>query len=397
MAAPLGSPRAPRFDIADIVRAHRAEVEQLQPLGAAEKRVLSALALCRTAALGGFVDRCCACGHEHPAYNSCRNRHCPKCQALAQEQWIAERARQLLPARHFHVVFTLPSQLRALCRFAPRPMFDALFQAAAHTLLDLAASRWAAVPGITAVLHTWTRELHLHPHVHMLVTAGGLAFDGEAWVSRKRYLLPIAMMQAVFRGKMLEALRRMHAAGVFAGFDAFEDPEAFDRLLGRLASLAWVVYTKRPFHRAEHVLRYLGRYTHRVAISNSRLVDVSPTAVTFRTRGDQKVTLPPVEFLRRFLLHLLPDGFHKIRHYGLYASANARTRWVQARDLLRAEAAPARLVAPASEAAAPADTEPPTWVDQLLALTGRDVRRCPRCGGPVERLPLPRAPPTAAS
>jgi hypothetical protein len=390
VAAPLGSSRAPRFDIADIVRAHREELEHKLALGPAERRVLSAIALCRTAALGGFLDRCCACGHEHPAYNSCRNRHCPKCQALAQEEWIAERAEQLLPVRHFHVVFTLPSQLRPLCRFAPREMFDALLQAAARTVLELAASRWAAVPGITAVLHTWTRELLFHPHVHLLVTAGGLSLDGETWVSRKRYLFPIAMMQVVFRAKMLEALRRMGKQGIFDGLDAFEDPEAFDRLLAQIARLDWVVYTKKPFHRAENVLRYLGRYTHRVALSNSRLLEVSPTAVTFRTRGEEKVTLHPVEFLRRFLLHLLPDGFHKIRHYGLYASANAQTRLNAARGLLlpagTAEGAPAR----------EGDGEQATWADQLLALTGRDVRRCRRCGGPVERIPLPRAPPAVA-
>lgn len=395
MAAHLGFPRRPRFDIADIVRAHREALEQSLALGPAEQRVLSAIALCRTAALGGFVDRCCCCGHEHPAYNSCRNRHCPKCQALAQEQWIAERAEHLLPVRHFHVVFTLPSQLRPLCRFAPREMYDALLQSSARTVLDLAASRWAAMPGITAILHTWTRELLLHPHVHMLVTAGGLSTGGETWVPRKRYLLPIAMMQGVFRAKMLEALRAMHAKGTFDGFDLLQDPEAFGRLLAKVAKLDWVVYTKRPFRRAEHVLRYLGRYTHRVAISNSRLLDVTPTAVTFRTRGADKATLHPVEFLRRFLLHVLPDGFHKIRHYGLYASSNAATRWVTARDLLRParpEATPADKPAPEQDGG-----EQPSWADQLLALTGRDVRRCPRCGGLIERIPLPRAPPAAAT
>lgn len=394
MAAPLGFPGRPRFDIADLVRAHREALERSLVLGSAEQRVLSAIALCRTAALGGFVDRCCSCGHEHPAYNSCRNRHCPKCQALAQEQWIAERAEHLLPVRHFHVVFTLPSQLRPLCRFAPREMYDALLQASARTVLDLAASRWSAIPGVTAVLHTWTRELRHHPHVHMLVTAGGLSTSGETWVTRKRYLWPIAMMQVVFRAKMLEALRAMHAKGSFAGFDLFQDPEAFGRLLAQVARLDWVVYTKRPFHRAEHVLRYLGRYTHRVAISNSRLLDVSSTAVTFRTRGADKATLHPVEFLRRFLLHVLPDGFHKIRHYGLYASSNTATRWATARDLLRPAAPDTTAIA--KVAPERARDEHPSWADQLLALTGRDVRRCPRCGGPVERIPLPRAPPAVA-
>jgi hypothetical protein len=378
-----GLSRRPRFDIGDIVRAHRGALEASHVLGVAERRVLSAIALCRTAALGGFLDRCGSCGLEHPAYNSCRNRHCPKCQALAQEEWIAERGRRLLPVRHFHVVFTLPAQLRPLARFASRPMYSALLQAAARTVIELAASRWGAVPGVTAVLHTWTRELSLHPHAHLLVTAGGLALTGERWVSRKRYLLFIPMMQEVFRAKMLEALRRMRAVGVFDGFDAFEDPEAFDRLLAAVAKLDWVVYTKEPFHRAEHVLRYLGRYTHRVAISNSRLLDVTATEVTFRTRGADTLTLSPVEFLRRFLLHILPDGFHKIRHYGLYAGTSAETHWPIARDLLM----------PQGTTAAPQEGKQATWAERLLALTGRDVRRCRHCGGQIERLPLPRAPP----
>ena len=395
MAALLGPPRRPAFDIGDIVRQHRGALEEKLALGPAEQRVLSAIALCRTAALGGFIDRCCSCGHEHPAYNSCRNRHCPKCQALAQEEWIAERAKHLLPTRHFHVVFTLPSQLRALCRRAPRAMYDALVQIAARTVLELAASRWKAVPGITAVLHTWTRELRLHPHVHLLVTAGGLSLDGESWCSHKRYLFPIAMMKQVFRAKMFEALRGMYAQGTFAGFAAFEDPEAFGRLLAELSRLRWVVYTKQPFHRPEHVLQYLGRYTHRVGIANSRLLAVTPTAVTFRTRGQEKVTLHPVEFLRRFLLHVLPDGFHKIRHYGLYASASAKTRWVMARDhLCRRDPSATELPPVAVDGA---DPEQPLWAAQLLAFTDRDVRRCRKCGGPVERLPLPRAPPAVAA
>ena len=388
-----GSHPRPRFDIADIVRAHRAELAEQVRLGPAEQRVLSAMALCRTAALGGFVDRCRCCGEEHPAYHAWRNRQCPKCQALTQEQWIAARAERLLPVRHFHVVFTLPSELRPLCRYAPQAMYSGLLQAAAYTMLDLAASRWAAVPGITTVLHTWTRELLFHPHVHMLITAGGLALDRESWVARKRYLLPKAMMGVVFRAKMLEAVRNMHHQGVFAGFDAFDDPAAFGRLLAKLAKLEWVVYTKRPFCRPEHVLRYLGRYTHRVAISNSRIVDVTPTAVTFRTRGAQKLTLHPVEFLRRFLLHILPDGFHKIRHYGLYSGAYAETHWITAHTLLRGSDSHAA-DAPSS---VDMQTPPPSWADQLLAFTGRDVRRCRRCGGPVDRIPIARAPPVAAA
>jgi hypothetical protein len=387
-----GSTGRPRFDIADIVRAHRDELWSQHGLGPAEGRVLSAIALCRTPALGGHLDVCRSCGHHQPAYNSCRNRHCPKCQALTQERWIAARAQRLLPARHFHVVFTLPAELRPLCAHAPRAMYDALFETASETLLDLTASRWRALPGITSVLHTWTREMWLHPHVHMLVTAGGLERDGDRWRHRRTYLFPLDMMAEVFRAKMLDALRRLRRQGAFAGYRDFEDPEAFDRLVTTLADKHWIVFTKRPFRRPEHVLRYLGRYTHRVAISNSRLLDVSPTAVTLRTRGDQTATLTPVEFLRRFVQHVLPDGFHKIRHYGLYASAHAETRWVRARDLLAAAPAAPMPLADAT----PRTRSAPTWQEHLLTLTGRDVRHCRLCGGPVDPEPLARAPPAAA-
>jgi hypothetical protein len=296
-----------------------------------------------------------------------------------------------LPVRHFHVVFTLPSELRTLCRHAPRAMYDALFEVATSTLLELAMSRWSALPGITAVLHTWTREMLLHPHVHMLVTAGGLHLSNDCWVHRKRYLFPFDMMSEVYRAKMLEALRTLQQQGVFQTHPDLDDPEAFGRLLAAAARHNWVVYTKEPFRRPEFVLRYLGRYTHRVALSNSRLLAVTPTAVTFRTRGTDAVTLTPVEFLRRFVQHVLPDGFHKIRHYGLYASANAETRWLRARDLLGSAKRAA-----ASSAAAPSDEASLTWQDHLRALTGRDVRSCPRCGGVMDRQPLARAPPAAA-
>ncbi len=391
MHRPPGSTGRPRFDIADIVRAHRDELRNKHGLGLAEGRVLSAIALCRTPALGGHLDVCRSCGHEQPAYNSCRNRHCPKCQALAQERWIAARAERLLPVRHFHVVFTLPAQLRLLCEHAPRAMYDALFETATETLLELTASRWRALPGITSVLHTWTREMWLHPHVHMLVTAGGLALDGDRWRHRRTYLFPLHMMADVFRAKMLDALRHLRRQGIFSGYPDFKDPEAFDRLTTTLAKIGWIVFAKRPFRRPEHVLRYLGRYTHRVALSNSRLLDVSPTAVTLRTRGAQTATLTPVEFLRRFVQHILPDGFHKIRHHGLYAGANTQTRWPRARALLTSASTPAQ------DADKPPRTRsPPTWQEHLVTLTGRDVRHCRRCGGLVLPEPLARAPPAAA-
>lgn len=375
--APAGRPR---FDIADIVRQHRAALEVKTCLSPAQRRVLSDIECCRTAVLGGHLDVCRSCGHEHPAYNSCRNRHCPKCQALRQEQWIAARAERLLPVRHFHVVFTLPSELRALAKAVPRAVFDALFAAASGTLLDLGASRLGATLGVTAVLHTWTRDLRYHPHVHALVTAGGLEHGGDRWSpARHDYLFPVQMMGAVFRGKMMEALHRLHRQGKLATFDEFRDPESFERLMASAARARWVVYAKKPFRRADHVLRYLGRYTHRVAISSSRIAAVSGDAVTFRTKDGKSVTLHPTEFLRRFVQHVLPDGFHKIRHFGLYAGAAV----ADALPAARATLAPT----PTSPATA---APPPTWRERLRSVTGHDVDRCRVCGGLVDHLPLAR-------
>jgi hypothetical protein len=384
----------PRFDIADIVRRHRAALEVAQHLTLKQRQVLSAIELCRTAALGGHIDVCRSCGLERACFHSCRNRNCPKCQALAQEKWIAARAKRLLPVRHFHVVFTLPSQLRALARYRPCDIYGALFAAASETLLELGRTRLKARLGVTMVLHTWTRDLRLHPHVHALVTAGGAALDRSCFKpSNSNYLFTAkGVMGALLRGKMRAALRALYRAGTFDGFDEFADPESFDRLMSRLAATNWIVYVKKPFGEVDHALAYLGRYTHRVAIANSRLLDVTDQSVTFRTRNGETTTVSPVEFLRRFVQHVLPEGFHKIRHYGLYSATAARPDGAlgHARDLLAA----------AQNSSAPlaaAEAAPASWVELLRELTGRDVTRCPRCGNRLERLALPtplsRAPP----
>jgi len=364
-----------RFDIADIVRAHRAGLERVRPLARAQKRVLTDIPQCRTARLGGHVDQCTACGYEHPAYNSCRNRHCPKCQALAQENWIEARRVRMLDVRHFHVVFTLPAELRSLARFAPRVVFDALMQTAQRTLVEVGQRRLHATIGATTVLHTWTRKLEFHPHVHALVTAGGLSLDGEKWCfSSRRFLFSVRVLGQVFRGKMMTALGRAYDNGAFARFDAFQDPEAFRARMARVARLSWNVYAKAPFKKGQHVLAYLGRYTHRVGIANSRLLAVSDRAVTFRTKGQGTETLSPIEFLARLVQHVLPDGLHKIRHTGLYASASvarrelARTRLGMTLQTLRAT----------------------PWRQRLARLTGRDVGVCPRCGGPLISVPVAR-------
>jgi hypothetical protein len=380
-----GPTRAGRFDIADIVRGHRAELESVQRLTKSQKRVLTDVAQCRTEVLGGHLDQCVRCGYEHPSYNSCRNRHCPKCQALAQELWIEARRVQMLDVRHFHVVFTLPSELRPLAAFAPRAVYSALFHAAQRTLLEMGQRRLEATLGATLVLHTWTRELSFHPHVHAIVTGGGLSANDASWKSaHRRYLFPVKAMSTVFRAKVLEALNDAYCAKHFLGFEDFDDPEGFTRLMQRAAKPSWNVYAKAPFAKGQHVVAYLGRYTHRVGIANSRLLDVSNTSVTFRTKGDATITLAPVEFLRRFVQHVLPEGFHKIRHVGLYASA-AKDK----RDTARARIGAAPVLPPVTS----------TWRQRLADLTGRNVAVCPRCGGPLVSVPLPRSrdPPTVAA
>jgi hypothetical protein len=381
MASPAEAGRT-RFDIGEIVREHREALEAVQRLSPAQRRVLTNIAQCRTAALGGHLDVCPECDYERPAYNSCRDRHCPKCQALAQEAWIAARSEQLLDVGHFHVVFTVPSQLRPLAKFAPSAVYGALFKAASETLRDLADTKLDATLGVTMVLHTWTRELLFHPHVHAIVTAGGLAHDGATWVPRPKYLFPVRMMGTLLRGKMMAALRDAYLRGAFTGFGAFEDPQGFDAMLARIPKKGWNVHTKAPFRKSQHVLSYLGRYTHRVGIANSRLIDVGVDRVSFRTRGDAVTTIAPVVFLQRLVQHVLPEGFHKIRHYGLYAGA-AHVKRLVSRNLCGP--LPAR----------PLETR--TLAEVLLDLTGRDIAHCPHCGALLEKRPLPlpveRAPP----
>lgn len=354
-----------RFDIADIVRAHRPDLEFRQFLSRGQKRVLTDISRCRTAALGGHLEVCTSCGREHPVYNSCRNRHCPKCQAAAQEKWIDARAERILNVPHFHLVFTLPSELKPLSRRHPAEVYNALFRAASELLLELGRTRLKATLGLTLVLHTWTRDLRFHPHVHVLATAGGLALGGKRFVhSRKDYLFPVEVMGRLLRGKVLDALRTLHRKGAFPGLGG---PCFNGMMAGAARHKGWVVYAKAPFRRSQHVLSYLGRYTHRVGIANSRLLDVGPGHVTFRTKGKGTATLHPVDFLARFIQHVLPDGFHKIRHAGLYAAPRLLE---QARALLP--------IPPETKAPEPSNDEP---------------TRCPQCGGLIQRIRLARAPP----
>jgi hypothetical protein len=316
-------------------------------------KVMSAIERCRTAALGGHVARCenAACGHTAVSYNSCRNRHCPKCQAAASCKWLADREAELLPAPYFHVVYTLPAELRDVAFQNKRVVYDLLMKAAAQTTLQIAADprRLGARIGITAVLHTWGSAMTHHPHVHMIVPGGGLSPDGTRWISsRGNFLVHVNVLARLFRGKMLSLLGDAHDAGrlkFFNGLAGLADQRAFKRFLGPLRHTRWVIYVKPPFGGPEAVLAYLSRYTHRVAISNRRLVAADDGGVSFRWKDYREdglarwktMTLSSSEFIRRFLIHVLPKGFHRIRHYGLFANGNRAEAIAKARELLGME------------------------------------------------------------
>lgn len=364
----------PRFDIGEIVRQFRPALEARHRLAPGQKKVLTAIARCRTAALGGHKLVCEHGDFEQISYNSCRDRHCPKCQALAQEKWIAARSRRILAIGHFHVVFTLPAELRILARLKPAVVYQALLRAAADTLLALGKTRKGLTFGLTLILHTWTRELAFHPHVHVLVSAGGLALKGGRFIRLKHgYLFPKGMLGEVFRGKMLAAL------GAHRDADGFPELEgvAYGRLVASVKDKDWVVHVKKPFRKSSHVIQYLGRYTHRVGIANSRLLEVTDDRVTFRTKFGRTATLEPVEFLARLVQHVLPPGFRKIRHAGLYASAQPSGLLEQARQAL-------------GDTKVKLPDSPVAWLE-------KEMRACPVCGGMLHRTRLEpansRAPP----
>ena len=376
-----GDHSAPGLSVADIFRSHGDAYRRARSPNTEQHRVMRAIEQCRTSALGGHLDVCDRCGYQRPSYNSCRNRHCPTCQCVAQARWIEQRIDRLVPTHYFHVVFTLPAELRALALANRRRIFTMLFRAASQTLSCLAADprRLGALLGITAVLHTWTRALHFHPHLHCVVTGGGLSPDACRWVPTKSptYLFPVRVLSSLFRAKFLRALRSAFRQGTleFSGRTAaLAAPSQFDRFIDRLYRQDWIVYAKRPFGGPEQVFRYLGRYTHRIAISDQRLQAVDPHNVRFRTRGDQTVTLHPVEFIRRFLLHVLPAGFVKIRHYGLFAPANISTKLGTAAALVRDEHSHHT-----SDHPSYSSLSNPDWRAQLVALGGIDLLRCPRC------------------
>jgi hypothetical protein len=347
-------------------------------------RVVRHIIDCRTPAMGGHMDSCDHCGKSWHSYNSCRDRHCPVCQGAQQMRWIEQRLKRLVPTHHFHVVFTLPAELRPVALANRRLVYDILFGAAKETLLELTQTHWEALPGITAVLHTWTRQMMFHPHLHCIVTGGGLALDDdESWVSsRPRFLFPVKVLSALFRGKFLSRLVEAHEAGElrFVGTSAhLADPDQFAALRRCLYDACWVTYAKRPFGGPQQVIRYLGRYTHRIAISNARLVSINNDAIVFKTHGERTCCLRPDEFLRRFLLHVLPKGFRKIRHSGLFAASNVQTHLAVAKDLVQGMNRRDRRASPT-----------------LVTVRPPRPERCPVCGiGRLirRRLPPARAPP----
>jgi hypothetical protein len=344
---------------------------------------------------------CQHCGARQPQYNSCRNRHCPQCQALAQFRWLEARKQRILPVHHFHVVFTVPAELRPLFLRNRRRLFALLFESASQALLQLGGDprRLGAQLGVTAVLHTWTRDLCFHPHLHCVVTGGGLALDGERWVKTRRgYLFPVRILGKLFRGKFLHKLRELYRCGrLQLEGTGRSDPQSFQGLLDKLYGKRWNVYSKPPFGSVENVMAYLGRYTHRVAISNARLVDVGPDHVRFQTRHGRQTSLPPTEFLRRFLLHVLPKGFVRIRHFGLHAPGNVNTKLATAWSLLGAKPPDTAPFSGTSDPGAGADPDIPAYVAAYQRLTGIDLRCCPSCGhAALQRHPLslgPRGPP----
>jgi hypothetical protein len=389
--------------VAEIFRRYLEPLRQQHGLGSEEGRIARDVMVCRTATLGGHVEVCSACGHQRPVYNSCRNRHCPKCQALRGARWVEQRMERVLPVHHFHVVFTLPSELHDLARHNRALVLDLLLESATRTLLTLGRDpKWLSRPvlfGVTSVLHTWARDLHFHPHVHCIVTGGGLTVDEgpETWLAAPAdFLLPVRVLGALFRGIFLDGLEKLRARGLLR--DALHD-RAARRRRARLYDQSWVVYAKRPFGGAEQVYRYLGRYTHRVAIGNARLISIGDDAIVFRTRGDGTASLSPVEFLRRFLDHRLPSGFVKIRHAGLLAPGNVNGRLARAKALSAANG-PAAIPDPArsedangsEDEALPPAHEPRSWRELLYALTGVDIGLCPRCGGrTLLRIPISSA------
>ena len=353
-----------RPELADIFRHYGERYRKTHCLPAAHRKVMRAVEVCRTAELGGHLKQCDTCGFEHPSYNSCRNRHCPKCQSLAKAQWLQEQSAELLPVGYFHLVFTLPHLLNGVILAHKKILFSLLFKAVSETLLEFGRTRFGGTVGIIAVLHTWDQTLNDHFHLHCLIPSGALSLDQSRWIAaRPNFLFPVKALSVVFRGKFLDLLTQAREKG------RIETPS---ERLKALRKKNWIVYAKKPFGSPRTVLDYLGRYTHRVALSNERILSVQNGQVTFtyRDRKDKdrlkSMTLDAQEFIHRFLLHVLPDGFMRIRHFGFLANRAKKHALPQCRKLLGLSSALPKLAKKSAQ-------------DLLLELTGIDLSRCPRC------------------
>ena len=391
----------PKLEVADVFR-HYGEAYREKhgaSMSTAQRRVMTAIEVCRTAALGGHLERCDQCGHERNCFNSCRDRHCPKCQSLARAQWIEDRQSELLEVPYFHVVFTVPEEIAAIAYQNKEVVYGILFRATAETLRTIAADpkHLGAEIGFFAVLHTWGQNLLHHPHLHCVVPGGGPAPDGQRWVScRPRFFLPVRVLSRRFRRLFLESLQKAFASGklqFFAALETLRERVTFAQLLARAKASEWVVYAKRPFAGPQQVLDYVGRYTHRVAISNNRLLDIENDQVRFQWKdyrhGDQvkTLTLSADEFIRRFLLHVLPNGFQRIRYYGFLGNRYRQQKLDQCRRLLG-------MPMPDPHTAEPVERD---YRDRYEDLTGCSLRQCPQCqrGRMVLVAILPKSPNTA--
>ena len=374
----------PRLEVGDVFRRY-GEIFRQQHAGSlsrAQLRVMTAIECCRTAALGGHIEQCDQCHFQRIAYNSCRDRHCPKCQSLARAQWIEDRQAELLDTQYFHVVFTVPEEIAAIAFQNRKVVYDILFRATSETLRTIAVDpkHLGAEIGFFAVLHSWGQNLMFHPHLHCVVPGGGLSPDGNRWIPcRKGFFLPVRALSRLFRRLFVESMEKAFDAGQLQFFSALEelrDPTAFRRLLGRVRSREWVVYAKKPFAGPQQVLDYVGRYTHRVAISNNRILNVEGGQVSFRYKdyhdgGQQKtLTLSADEFIRRFLLHVLPEGFHRIRYYGFLGNRYRKEKLQHCRHLLGMI-----LLQPGSST----EVAELDYRDRYQALTGSSLWECPAC------------------
>jgi Putative transposase/Transposase zinc-binding domain len=369
------------LEVADIFRRHGAayRADHAATLSNGQRRVMGAIEACRTAALGGHIEQCADCGEVRISYNSCRNRHCPKCQGLARAQWLADRQAELLPIPYFHVVFTLPAAIAAIALQNKSVVYDMLFKASAETVRTIGADprHLGAETGMIAVLHTWGQTLVHHPHIHCIVPGGGLTPDGRWRACRPGFFLSVRVLSRLYRRLFLERLLSAFNAGAlnfFGDLATLADPTAFAAYLQPLRRTEWVVYCKRPFGGPQQVIDYLGRYTHRVAIANSRLVEINDGKIRFHWKDYRQPDKPKVmaldadEFIRRFLLHVVPDGFRRIRHSGFLANAHRTARLATIRSLL---AIPAPVV----------DTPPSDYRIRYALLTGRSLDVCSCCGG----------------